>query len=380
MSRRCCCNEGCLIYFDDFNRADNTDLGSGWDEISGDWSILDNELVVPGTANAKVLCTTPNPLAGNGVVMVDIEPTNGAKYRIILNSNAAGTSYKYVEAECLTGSLILTAGSETRTYTTADGWDITARPMGMTACVAEGLLSVSVGTMGFAAVVWDNTVTVDQSDRYAGLMNGGTVSLTWDNFCYYHHVDDGIVIPDSGGAPDCDFCVCYCVKENGKKSFPPWRMKVDGFADCCPTCCCCEWDGFCAVFEYDALNGYWMCVDSGTVCGRPYPATDTLDPETPYPSPTIRCEDLIGSYAGETARCGWILDMFACCLHTPATPGCTPENYGCHDIPAHVLVCEPFSLRFDITVQGGGSRCGTCCQDLYDVCGFYLIASAGVCP
>jgi hypothetical protein len=41
-------------FSDDFNRADNTDLGAGWAEVSGDWSIISNRLS-PGVDTGTVI-------------------------------------------------------------------------------------------------------------------------------------------------------------------------------------------------------------------------------------------------------------------------------------------------------------------------------------
>lgn len=41
-------------YSDDFNRADSSNLGAGWVEVSGDWSIISNQLS-PGAAGGTVL-------------------------------------------------------------------------------------------------------------------------------------------------------------------------------------------------------------------------------------------------------------------------------------------------------------------------------------
>jgi hypothetical protein len=53
----CCCGGGpCIVYADDFNRADSTDLGSKWEEVSGDWEIDTNRL--QSTSEGFCLTTT----------------------------------------------------------------------------------------------------------------------------------------------------------------------------------------------------------------------------------------------------------------------------------------------------------------------------------
>lgn len=45
----CGCCESCDIFSDDFNRADSSDLGADWDEVSGSWSITSNTLRTSST-------------------------------------------------------------------------------------------------------------------------------------------------------------------------------------------------------------------------------------------------------------------------------------------------------------------------------------------
>jgi len=58
--RRCCCKRrptGCVILDDTFDRSDSTDLGSDWDEKSGNWSIDSNTLKEAGTPGSQVATT-----------------------------------------------------------------------------------------------------------------------------------------------------------------------------------------------------------------------------------------------------------------------------------------------------------------------------------
>ena len=88
--RFCCCDEGCVTFTDDFNRADSTSLGANWYESSGDWGITSNELVElyassAGTGGAKLFCTKPVPVRSAGEMSIRIE--------IPIASVAAGDKY-----------------------------------------------------------------------------------------------------------------------------------------------------------------------------------------------------------------------------------------------------------------------------------------------
>lgn len=70
----CCAGEGCFEFTDDFNRANSTTLGTDWNEVAGDWEILNNELHEKvgggGTSGARVHCTQPVPIASAGEMHV----------------------------------------------------------------------------------------------------------------------------------------------------------------------------------------------------------------------------------------------------------------------------------------------------------------------
>lgn len=51
-------------FSDDFNRANSTDLGPNWVEVSGDWSIVSNQLS-PGAAGGTIILRAAGAMAGN---------------------------------------------------------------------------------------------------------------------------------------------------------------------------------------------------------------------------------------------------------------------------------------------------------------------------
>lgn len=80
----CCCDR-CLIASDDFQRADNTNVGTLFDERSGDWSIATNALVCTG-ATGVIICTTPHPDASaEAFAWAKVKlPTSGDIARVIV--------------------------------------------------------------------------------------------------------------------------------------------------------------------------------------------------------------------------------------------------------------------------------------------------------
>ena len=75
----CCCPDpGCEAFADDFYRANSTDLGPNWNEISpSDWEILNFMLhekagTSEGTDGAKVFCTIPTSVASPGMMYMQV--------------------------------------------------------------------------------------------------------------------------------------------------------------------------------------------------------------------------------------------------------------------------------------------------------------------
>ena len=358
-----CCASTCIIGRDAFDRADNTNLGSDWKEISPQWKIDTFRLVEEGNTNARILWSAPNTESGRANVSVTIYPTNGDKFRILVNSDSGATVYQYVEVECLTGSVILTAGGESRTYTSPDGWDIEADPITFHCCLTDGILLCELTHLNFHGIVWDNTATVAWPNRgYAGLMNGGSSELTWDNFAYDQHVHDGPV------NPPCDDCGCNCEYESGGQTlyhYPAWRTNLQFFCDD-PDSCCYDWDGLCINLEYDAGSDAWLPVDSGTICGVAYPGGNSGN------APVVTC--------GGDDRCQWFMEPITCCDSNSPPSGCTAPTGGCDPQPADSMTCDPFAVRWDFNWTSSDLACGGCCTPFSDSdCEWYAILTDGVC-
>lgn len=65
-------------FSDNFNRADSTNLGAGWVEVSGDWSIISNQLSA-GTSGVTILLRAATAMAGNdNFAQVTIAATTSA--------------------------------------------------------------------------------------------------------------------------------------------------------------------------------------------------------------------------------------------------------------------------------------------------------------
>lgn len=73
---------------DDFNRADSTDLGAGWVEVSGDWSIISNRLS-PGAAGGTIILRAAGAMASSDhYAQVTIAATTAASHGVWCRGNS----------------------------------------------------------------------------------------------------------------------------------------------------------------------------------------------------------------------------------------------------------------------------------------------------
>jgi hypothetical protein len=79
-------------FTDDFNRADSSDLGAGWVEVSGDWSIVSNQLS-PGAAGGTIILRAADPMASDDhYAQVTIAATTAASQGVWCRGNTNLTS------------------------------------------------------------------------------------------------------------------------------------------------------------------------------------------------------------------------------------------------------------------------------------------------
>lgn len=75
-------------FSDDFNRADSSDLGAGWVEVSGEWSIVSGQLS-PGAAGGTIILRAATAMASNdNSAQVTIAATTAASQGVWCRGNA----------------------------------------------------------------------------------------------------------------------------------------------------------------------------------------------------------------------------------------------------------------------------------------------------
>jgi len=201
-----CCARPCVIFEDDFERGDSTDLGGSWDEKVGDSEIDDNELLIP--ASGLVIATKKHPL-NTPTCQVTATLTNmqaGRKYRLICNYDYDDGSYIFAEYET-TG-----AGTGTMKVGSNNGSDDSILDEYPAGFVVDGDLEFSLCRTlnGIWCTLQDepNWVGIgacvgDTGGRYVGVMNASASGdITVDDFVFIEHDHTNRQLPH------CAWCPC----------------------------------------------------------------------------------------------------------------------------------------------------------------------------
>ena len=207
MSRRCCCDRPCLIESDDFNRADNTDLGAKWWEF-GDLEISSLKLK-SNAADSHAVAKKRHPVSTvTGIVQVEIHEIASRRYRVFLNCGvtldafgeiATILDYEYAEFEDTGTTQYLRIG----TYT---GGVLEEVELGPGTVSAGAVLQICRDESGIYAevdvstYVYACTASGNPTYRYAGVaaMESGTHLL--DDFQFIEHKTTNSICP----ACECD--------------------------------------------------------------------------------------------------------------------------------------------------------------------------------
>ncbi len=177
----CCCAPlpPCLIFSDNFNRADAANPGANWNVVSGDFPIVVNKLSV-NDSDALILCNTTADLTGLGeadgyYITVSVATiVDDQEYKVYLNYTDS-SNYHY--ALCIKGassSLCITFYQVEGGVTTqlGEGANVGATTLniGITGCLmfVFGVfsrrldsLALTSGTFGFGTGTLTSTVTFD---------------------------------------------------------------------------------------------------------------------------------------------------------------------------------------------------------------------------
>lgn len=76
------------IFTDDFNRANSSDLGAGWVEVSGDWAIASNRLS-PGAAGGTIIARVATAMdTSNNYAQMTVAAAGAVSHGVVCRGNA----------------------------------------------------------------------------------------------------------------------------------------------------------------------------------------------------------------------------------------------------------------------------------------------------
>lgn len=168
----CCCHHvsRCLLTVDDFDRADDTDIGSDWTEEAGNAAISGNALLVD-TDNSQIIATQSNTDGPNTEITVSLTlGSSSATARVFLGW-ASTTSYLYATVS----ATAITVGGTTGGSTTKATTIVPGTVYQLVLCLNGAVL---VGRINGVEARKDS-LSAPGTEHGLGT---GTASVTFDNF------------------------------------------------------------------------------------------------------------------------------------------------------------------------------------------------------
>jgi hypothetical protein len=195
----CCCESGCLIVEDDFNRPNNTYLGSNWVETGGDPYISGNALYLP--VSGEVTTTWPHPNSSETAwVEVTLKDIYYDKtYQVLVNTTNSGTGghlIQYNISNEVGDTSWLSVGGDTLEIGSIDPF--ISGDLNLTVC--RNNTGIYANLIEFSsATAWD---CVDSAGGYyVTLKNGGSGTIVMDDFLFSKH---------HATLSECPACFCDC--------------------------------------------------------------------------------------------------------------------------------------------------------------------------
>ena len=198
LGRRCCCGPPpCTQFEDNFDRSNNTNIGSDWSEEEGDWSIASNKLSI-SSANALCLCQASldhpyslevvyNATTLNDLIKIVFNYVDSDNYSFVLIEIEPDTFINFLKIVDRVG------GVETVLVNTSDGSDVST-DIDVKLCVFNSYVILQTPGQNVSA-------HITSSSSVCGLGTGSilTGTVTFNNFVI--HTPDSI-------NPECSPSIC----------------------------------------------------------------------------------------------------------------------------------------------------------------------------
>jgi hypothetical protein len=331
----CCCTE-CIIFSDQFDRADNTELGFPWYDDGPEFSIISYDAVSEGDSTAYLDVIHPIPDTSMVVTMKTREEVEngGVKYRILVNIPRLATAphfnsnnlyFAEFERNGLNDSVIRLGIISNGVTTILKEEDIIGllnfnRNFIAIFSDTEFCASVSNATLSFVGIV--PPAPFDEG-YYCG-MRIDTEDIIVEEFIFEEHFKTN---------PKCLSCLCKCNTDaTGDDSYFAPKMHVRIYPD--PENCTrldllepCEFD-----IEWNRLTSRW---EGSHLCCESYdPSTGqlwevlfncpTIDPETGLYDPYTATLAIL---TGCTSSCGGCGGNLATWDGLPTEADCSPQRF-----------------------------------------------------
>lgn len=195
----CSCCESCSIFTDDFNRADDTNLGSDWSEVSGSWAITSNTL---RTSSTSAVCVHDTGYGSAQMkVAVSLQGASGDFLRVIFGY-VDSSNYWFAEVKIGAGTagrfdLYRRSGGSNTLRTSNVSLDIPADTWhNCSVCLtSEAGISAVLDIAGGQTVTAGYSTALTTEDA-VGVGTGSTASASTQ-------FDDLAVTKAGGDCPEC---------------------------------------------------------------------------------------------------------------------------------------------------------------------------------
>jgi len=190
----------CWKWSDNFNRADSTNVGANWNEVTGNWEILSNKLHEKvgggGTANARIFCTqaVPRRSPGEMYIAIDVcDPQAGNVFFIYPScpdtDSVGNVSASFTFDGTSTWTIAITAGASSGATVQTKTTPIDGK-VGLYVCCDYTSGSVFAGVKGGISTdpdvgpAWaDNAVFT--AGRYCAIGHNNAAGATFEDFFIY---------------------------------------------------------------------------------------------------------------------------------------------------------------------------------------------------
>ena len=213
-----CCGVKCVIFEDDFDRADADDPGENWSVIAGEWPIVGNQLET-ADSDAMVLTVAEHSSASMAAVANLTGHADSDELRVIVAA-VDGTDYLYGSIVFGSSSSTIHVGNQTGSLNSTTSNEITVgNTYALTVCYDGNRLSAMVAeTDGTRRALTDAT-GVSSSGKKAGLatgtIDGATTPVTFDDFLMLERDDK---------CQTCGLCDVLPYQDDFETADPNWRV------------------------------------------------------------------------------------------------------------------------------------------------------------